>query len=104
MKTSQNLIIHRQLFEKNYKLSNFQKNGLLKNYITKIRIKGLGIITLTIKKSNKEMQSANLYNKLDKLNSVGQFLERLKLLIQNLEERNLALSIIDKKRLIWEYF
>lgn len=50
------------------------------------------------------MQSANLYNKLDKLNSVGQFLERLKLLIQSLEERNLALSIIDKKRLIWEYF
>lgn len=43
------------------------------------------------------MQWANLYNKLSKLDSVGQFLERLKLLNQSLEERNLALSITDKK-------
>lgn len=38
------------------------------------------------------------------LDSVGQFLGRLKLLNQSLEERNLASSITDKKRLIWEYF
>lgn len=65
--------------------------------LLKSDLKDLASLLLTLKKSNKEMQWANLYNKLDMLDSVGQFLERLKLLNQSLEERNLASSITDKK-------